>query len=224
MHRMVAYLKEQLKTAADPEKAKEMQAYMRTDQPFYGVQSQARREILKKASAQFRINSREEWESVILELWSGKTREEMYLALGIAERFKTYRTQEAWSLFEKLVHSATNWDTLDSIAILLIGDLVYKNRALEGDLKKWRNSENFWVRRASLLAHLKHKKNTNRSLLAETILLLAHEKEFFIRKAIGWVLREYAKTDCEWVKNFVKNNEDKLSSLSKREALKNISL
>jgi 3-methyladenine DNA glycosylase AlkD len=222
MHPIISYLREKLLNAGDSQKAKEMQAYMKTKQPFHGVQTPIRKQILNEALNHHKISSREEWETIILELWNGKTREEMYMALDIAERFKKFRTDEAWPLFEKLANSVSNWDTLDTIAIRLIGDLVYKNRDFEGELIKWRMSENFWIRRASLLAHLKHKKDTNTPLLAETILMLAHENEFFIRKAIGWALREYAKTDPEWVKNFINENEKKLSSLSKREALKNI--
>jgi 3-methyladenine DNA glycosylase AlkD len=222
MHPIISYLREKLLNASDSQKAKEMQAYMKTEQPFYGVQTPIRKQILKEALSRYKISSRDEWESIILELWNGKTREEMYLALDTAERFKKFRTDEAWSLFETLANSVSNWDTLDTIAIRLVGDLIYENRDFECELIKWRMSENFWIRRASLLAHLKHKKETNIPLLAETILILAHENEFFIRKAIGWVLREYAKTDPEWVKNFIKENEKILSSLSKREALKNI--
>ncbi|MCB0173573.1 MAG: DNA alkylation repair protein, partial [Anaerolineae bacterium] len=82
--------------------------------------------------------------------------------------------------------------------------------------------DNFWVRRASLLAHLRHKEQTNTQLLADTILALCHESEFFIRKAIGWVLRDYSYTDPAWVSNFVAQYDDRLSGLSKREALKQI--
>ena len=109
---------------------------------------------------------------------------------------------------------------MDWLSSNLIGRLVDKYRHFEKELWEWTADNNFWVRRASLLAHLKHKEKTNIKLLPQTILKLAHEKEFFIRKAIGWVLRQYSYTDPGWVIQFVQNHEDKLSGLSKREALK----
>ena len=108
---------------------------------------------------------------------------------------------------------------LDWIAGKIMSLLILEHRELEQELIQWRVDENMWVRRASLLAHLKHKSAANTTLLGETIEMLAHEEEFFIRKAIGWVLREYSKTDPAWVGAFVEMHEVELSSLSKREAM-----
>lgn len=199
-----------------------MQAYMKTDQPFYGVMAVPQREIARAACRDFPDLTREEWETVILELWNGTHREEMHQALHVAQHYTSHRTPEAWPLFERLVHEATNWDTLDWIAGRLISELVLENRRFESDLVRWSESDNLWVRRASLLAHLRHKERTNTRLLSETILRLAPEREFFIRKAIGWVLREYSKTSPEWVRSFVDRHGDRLSGLSRREALKRI--
>lgn len=222
MQPITKYINTELKQHGDATKAPQMQAYMKTNQPFYGVQSKQRKLIFRDAIKKFPIISREAWENVILELWNGTHREEMYQALEVAELYKIYHDESAWNLFEKLLRSATNWDTVDWLSSNLIGLLVEKYRHFERQLVEWSDDENYWVRRASLLIHLKHKKNTNTKLLADTILKLAHEKEFFIRKAIGWVLRQYSYTDPEWVTQFVKNHEDKLSGLSKREALKAI--
>ncbi len=220
MQPITKYIKNELNQHGNATKAPQMQAYMKTDQPFCGVQSKPRKQIFRDAIKKYPITSQEAWEKVILELWNGIHREEMYQALEIAERYKKYHDESAWSLFEKLLRSATNWDTVDWLSSNLIGQLVYKYRHFEKELWKWSDDKNFWVRRASLLAHLKHKEKTNIKLLSQTILKLAHEKEFFIRKAIGWVLRQYSYTDPDWVMQFVQNHEDKLSGLSKREALK----
>ena len=222
MQPITKYIKNELKQFGNSAKAPQMQAYMKTDQPFYGVQSKQRKLIFRDAIKKFPIISRESWKKVILELWSGTHREEMYQALEVAERYKKYHDETAWNLFEKLLRSATNWDTVDWLSSNLIGRLVETYRHFEKQLVAWSNDDNFWVRRASLLAHLKHKEKTNTKLLASTILKLSQEEEFFIRKAIGWVLRQYSYTDTEWVLQFVKNHEDKLSGLSKREALKAI--
>ncbi len=220
MQPITKYINNEMKQQGDATKAPLMQAYMKTDQPFYGVQSKLRKQIFRNAIKQYPINSQKEWETIIIELWNGTHREEMYQALEVAERYKIYHDELAWNLFEKLLRSATNWDTVDWLSSNLIGRLVEKYRHFEGQLVEWSTDENFWVRRASLLAHLKHKEKTNTKLLAITILKLTHEKEFFIKKAIGWVLRQYSYTDPDWVLQFVKNHEDKLSGLSKREALK----
>jgi len=216
------YIRDELKRYSDVRKAPQMQAYMKTEQPFYGVQSKPRKNIFRDAIIKYPIASRDDWKEVILELWYGTHREEMYQALEVAERYKIYHDESAWNLFEELLRSATNWDTVDWLSSNLFGKLVYKYRYFEKQLIEWSDDENFWVRRASLLAHLKHKDKTNIKLLSQTILKLAYEKEFFIRKAIGWVLRQYSYTDPGWVIQFVEKCDDKLSGLSKREALKAI--
>lgn len=222
MHPMVVQLQEEMKKARDPEKAAGMQAYMKTRQAFYGIQATPRRRLFKAAARKFKDITRQEYEQIIFELWNGRYREDMYQALEVAEHYKAYRDERVWPIYERLIRSASNWDTLDWIAGKLVSSLLLQHRAFEQDLVKWSKDENFWVRRASLLAHLRHRDKTNRQLLSETILLLCHEKEFFIRKAIGWVLRDYSYANPEWVANFVEKHQDSLSGLSKREALKRI--
>ena len=211
-----------MEDAADPDKAPKMQAYMKTVQPFYGVQTTERRNILRDVIADAPVRSRVEYDAVVLNLWGGVYREEMYLALDIAERVKAYRDLDSFPLYERLIHESPNWDTLDAVIMSLVSPLVMKHRELEAKLIEWSDSDNFWVRRASLLGHVKHRAATNTELLSATILKLADEKEFFIRKAIGWVLREYSKTDPDWVRAFVAAHDAELSPLSKREALRRI--
>jgi len=222
MQPITKYIRVELSKITDPIKAPQMQAYMKTEQPFYGVQSKARKQVFKEAINKYPIKSRDEWKTVILELWNGVHREEMYQALEVAYKYQVYHTEEAWKFYEKLLRTTTNWDTVDGIAPSLFGPLVLKYRYFEKNIWNWTDDENFWVRRASILVHLKHKEKTNIQLLSQTILKLAHEKEFFIRKAIGWILRQYSYTDADWVIQFVNKHEDKLSGLSKREALKAI--
>ena len=221
MRPLVVYIKKQLADLGDPEKADQMQAYMKTEQPFFGVQAKPRRKIARQAIKKFPITSREEYESVIQDLWEDEYRESNYQALEVAE-LKEFHAIESFGLYDKLVKSAPHWDTLDWLAGKIVSPLVLKHRELEDNLREWNTDENFWVRRASLLSHLHHKEELNSELLAEFILRLAHEQEFFIRKAIGWILRDYSYVNPEWVSDFVKNHETKLSGLSKREALKKI--
>jgi len=222
MHPIIPFLRSELKKAANPAKAPAMQAYMKTAQPFYGVTSPVRKQILRVARKKFPITNFEEYKSVVWELWSGKYREEMYCALDLAGVYKKFRTDVAMPLYERMLKGATNWDLVDEIAGHLICKLVLNNRKHEAKLKKWARSKNFWLRRTSLLAHLFHREQTNTKLLEGTIVLLIDEKEFFIRKAIGWVLRQYAYTNPKWVKNFVRKYEGRLSGLSKPEAMKHL--
>lgn len=220
LHPFVKLVKAKLEQSADPIKAPQMQAYMKTSQPFYGVQAVERKKQISEIKKQIPLSSFDEYQTVILQLWQSPHREEMYQALEVAERFRQFRTPKAMPLYEYLLETASNWDTLDWIASKLVGELVLKHNELESSLIKWRKHSNFWLRRAALLAQLKHKKDTNLQLLADTITTLMHEKEFFIRKAIGWVLRELSKTNPDWVSMFVSQHETQLSGLSKREALK----
>ncbi|MGF1732542.1 DNA alkylation repair protein [Photobacterium kasasachensis] len=217
---MVIFMQQRMAEAGNAEDAKAMQAYMKTDQPFYGVKAPERQAIFKQAREHTKVGTFTDYSRLVLWLWSGENREEQYLAMDVAEYYKAFRTKEAFEIYEEMLLEADHWDTVDKIASNLIGGLVKEHRELEEKLREWRVSDNMWLRRTALLAHLKHKSETNVPLLEETILMLADEEEFFIRKAIGWVLREYSKTDPDYVSGFVARNEGKLSALSKKEALK----
>ncbi len=219
---LVRFIRSGMQTNADPGRAVEMQRYMKTTQPFYGVPTPLRKEIFRQGRKAAPLTCRADYEAAVRALWSGTFREEMYMALEVAGGFKRFHSEESWPLYQELVATATHWDTLDWLASRIVGPLVQRNRALERDLVAWSDSPNLWVRRASLLAHLKHKKDTNTELLAATILKLAGDRDFFIRKAIGWVLRDYSYTNPAWVAVFVREHKDSLSGLSRREALKQL--
>ncbi|MBL7959730.1 DNA alkylation repair protein [bacterium] len=220
MHPMIVYLRRELRKAADSKKAGPMQAYMKNVQPFYGIQMPARRKIFRSARVKYTMASYDEYETVIKQLWRGKFREELYLAVDIAMYYKTFRSDRAMRLYEWMLKSADNWDTVDTVASHLVGDLVLQNRKHEAILKKWARSKNKWLRRTALLAHLRHKNKTNIRRLEETILSMMDERAFFIQKAIGWILRQYAYTDPKRVIQFVRKHSGRLSNLTKREALK----
>ena len=221
-HPIIERVKRDLAAHADPARAAPMQAYMKTQQPFYGVSAPLRRTLLRAALKDHPIGSPADYESAIRELWPGPCREEMYQALAIAEHHPRFNTSDRMPLWADLLGTATNWDLVDDIAGSLVSNLVKADRANEAWLIDWRTHENMWFRRSSLLGHLKHRAETNKPLLAETIDLLAAEREFFIRKAIGWVLRDLSYADPAWVEAFVAQRGDRLSGLSRREALKAI--
>ena len=184
-HHFVKYVREELRKLADPEKAKPMQAYMKNQQQFYGVQAKPRYQIFREAKKKFEIESIGEYRQVILELWKGKYREEMYQALEVAGGYKPFHTIDAWEIYLELLPGATWWDTLDWLAGHIMSPLVAEHRELEVHLVQWRECDSFWVRRASLLAHLKHKGQTNKELLSETIYCWHMKKSSSLEKRLG---------------------------------------
>lgn len=220
---LVRCLRNGLRERADAKVAAGQQAYMRDIQPFRGVKTPLRRALLKDCLARHPLSEPEAYRRTIETLWQGRYREEKYLALDVAANVSRFRTREALPLYETLLATADWWDVLDPLAGDLIGGVLRGHPALlKRKVRAWRRGERMWTRRAALLVQLKHRGETNTALLAETVLALSGEKDFFIRKAIGWALREYSKTYPLWVKRFVDEHEDRLSALSRREALKHI--
>lgn len=221
VHPLPAILRNALAAHADPADAAGAQAYMKTEQPFYGVKTPLRRRLLREALTEHPVTSAREYEEVVRALWVGTHREEQYLALDAAERLRKYRTPDRWPLYEELLRSATWWDTVDAIAARLLGDLLLEDRPRTATVRSWVHDEDVWVRRASLLVHLKHKEETDLDTVTYAIEALQGDRSFWIRKAIGWLLRGYAYTDPEWVRRFVDAHPG-LSALSRREALKHL--
>ncbi len=224
VHPMCLELLDGLESASNPNDAIIMQGYMKTNQPFYGIKRPIRTKIFKSVKQRFKGISDEEFDSIVRHLWAGEHREDMYMALEVIDGFqKEFLNLKHWDLYVDLVHSASWWDTLDWVAVRHIGPILYNNPKLTPEVFSWSDHESFWVRRASIIAHLNHKKDakeTDLVALEATILKLAHEEEWFMRKAIGWVLRQNSRRYPEWVQEFVAEHEDKLSPLSKKEALR----
>ncbi len=155
-------------------------------------------------------------------LWSLPQREFQYVATGLVSRLENELEPEFITTIEYLLITKSWWDTVDSIAGDMVGPLFKRfPKVREKYLKKWRKSDNFWLRRTTLLFQLGYKEETDFDLLCELIHENLGSDEFFINKAIGWALRQYAWTNPKAVKKFVKETKD-LHPLSRREALKNI--
>lgn len=218
---VVAFVSEQLRARADPAKAVEMAAYMKTQMPFYGVQKPYRVPILRSLKKDFLPSSIEEYQDTVSALWKQKHREEKYCAINYATLFPQYVVFESLPLYEEMIRTGAWWDFVDPLAVDLVGDVLLANRKrMSPVIRKWSKDSDFWIRRASLLSHLHHKHETDEELLYESCLLLADETEFFIRKGMGWALREYSKTNQKSVRSFVKKNKNRLSSLTIKEASK----
>ena len=220
---MVAFVRRSLKAVEDPERAVSMAAYMKTDMPFYGVSSPARRPIARELKLLYPAGSATEYRENVRVLWALPHREEKYLAIGYALSFKKLITIEQIDLYQQLVLEGAWWDFVDVIASDLVGRVVLTDRArMRPTLEEWIDHDDMWLRRTALLAQLRHKTTTDEAMLFDFCQRRAHEKEFFIRKAIGWALREYARVNPEAVRGFLRDHEAHLSGLSRREAGKHL--
>ncbi|HEY9718777.1 MAG TPA: DNA alkylation repair protein [Trichormus sp.] len=220
---IVQFVQERFRAKADAGKAVEMAAYMKTEMPFYGVQKPDRLPIYKELAKAFLPQNRKDYERNILSLWSQPHREEKYAALEYACMFPTHVTAGSLPLYEELIRSGAWWDFVDVVAINLVGHAFLNNRkAIKGTINAWSGDADMWIRRTSLICHNHHKRDTDQTQLFKTCLKLSDEKEFFIRKAIGWALREYSYVDPKAVQEFVLANRNRLSPLSFKEGTKQL--
>ncbi|MDX1468765.1 MAG: DNA alkylation repair protein [Acidimicrobiia bacterium] len=219
----VSYVRSALADRADPDKAAAMQAYMKTDMPFYGVQQPGRTPILRAVLGEFRPATRDEYEVLVLGLWNLPHREERYIALGLAVRCTEFVVPYSLPLYKRLIVEGAWWDFVDEVATHLIRPLVVAHPAVTWpEVDTWIDDGDMWLRRSAILCQIGAKEHTDEGRLFAFCAARAHETEFFIRKAIGWALREHAKTNPEAVVRFVNTHREQLSGLSFREATKHI--
>lgn len=223
---MLRAVRQGLRAAADPTKAPAMQAYMKSAMPYLGVQTPVLRQTIRPLFRAHPLESFPEWSAAVLELWRGaRHREERYAAIELAgfARYRPFRTLDAVSMYEEMIVSGAWWDYVDAIATRQLGEILrWEGAPMAVLLREWAVSENIWKRRSAILAQLGFKRETDLDLLFDCIRPSLDSREFFLRKGIGWALREYAKTDPEAVVRYVRRHESQLSPLSKREALRNI--
>lgn len=224
--KLIRSVREALRAAADPSKAPPMQAYMKSEMPYLGVQSTPLRQALRPLFADCVLESFEEWRDTVLELWrSARYREERYAAIELLGRpaCRPFQKLEALPMYEEMIVSGAWWDLVDSIAAHQIGGLLQRYpHEMTPVLRDWAAGDDIWKRRASILAQLGFKGNTDCELLYDCIRPSLGRPEFFLRKGIGWALRQYARTDAAEVLRYVRRHEKLLSPLSRREALKNV--
>lgn len=203
-----------------------MQAYMKSDMPYYGVSSVPLGAITKELFGQFVLRTEAEWRDTCLALWDdARFREERYVAFGLsgARPYRAYQTPDALGLYEHCIVDGAWWDHVDGFAIHRVGPLLrdYPDE-IEPVMRAWSTDADMWRRRSSIICQVGSKADTDLGLLYDCIEPNLADTEFFIRKAIGWALRSYAWLNPSEIERYVRANEDRLSGLSKREALKNI--
>jgi 3-methyladenine DNA glycosylase AlkD len=218
---VVATLQDVFADHRNPTDAVSMQAYVKDIAPFFGIKTEARRTLQKEVWKEHGMPAKAEWDGLVRHLFSLPERDFHYAALEMLQAVRKQWTGDELPLFEWLIQEKPWWDTVDVIATKLIGPFFLTfPRKKEETAHRWVASPHMWLRRTAIIFQNSYKAKTDESLLFRCIRTCAHEKEFFIRKGIGWALREYAKTAPEAVLQFVESNP--LSPLSKREAMKHL--
>lgn len=217
---LVLKLKQVFQSAKDSKNAKAQRAYMRDQFSFLGIKTTPRRILQREVFAKYIIESEKELLSYLNLLWKEQEREFQYAALDLAKKHIKLLTPKAMPKLLNLVCQKSWWDTVDDLAVNKIGYVMRQHRELLSYADQWIDHDNLWIRRTALICQLKWKKETDETRLFDYCAKTMHEKEFFIRKALGWSLREYAKTNRKSVQSFVKLNRDNMSGLSVREATK----
>jgi 3-methyladenine DNA glycosylase AlkD len=217
---------------ADPTKAARQQAYMKSAMPYWGLTSPLLRKVIRPIldDPANRLATRAEWESTVRALWDGAThREERYAAIALTghRHYRAWQDPDALPLYAHLVVTGAWWDYVDEVASNRVGPILLRHRAIvEPIIRAWAASDDLWLRRTSIISQLTFKGDTDLILLADVIDAnaegTAYGSVFWIRKAIGWALRQHARTDPEWVREYVAAQGDRLSGLSRREALKHL--
>ncbi|MEO5492794.1 MAG: DNA alkylation repair protein [Sphingomonas sp.] len=214
-----------LEAVAEPARAPAMQAYMKSVMPYLGVSSVPRRAALKAVFAGLDWPDSAAWQHDVLTVWcAAEFREERYAALELTglKAARRFQTIDALPMYEEMIVTGAWWDYVDEIAGHRLWGLLQNGRAaMTRTMRAWSTDANLWKRRSSIICQLPAKAATDLDLLYACIEPSIGSTEFFLRKAIGWALRQYAWTDPDEVARYVAANADRLSGLSKREALKN---
>ena len=203
-----------------------MQAYMKSAMPYMGVMAGPQRKVTRSAYKVHPLATFEDWRDTALALWREATyREERYAAHDLVAypAYAKFQTPDAMPMYEEFIVDGAWWDHVDAIAIHQVGPLLLHHRdAIEPVIRAWSTDDDMWRRRTSIICQVGLKADIDLGLLYDCIEPNMADKEFFIRKAIGWALRQHAWLNPAEIERYVAANEDRLSGLSKREARKNM--
>ena len=224
---LLAAIRDGLAAAADPVRAPGMQAYMKSAMPYHGVISPVNKPIFKRAIEDHPLPDAAAWAKAVRRLFHEATyREEWYGALAVLTHrlYRDHLSLAALPLCEELIVAGAWWDIVDEVATGPLRDVLIKHPLEMGkSMRDWSVSPNLWKRRSSIICQVGRRRSIDLRLLYDCIEPNLADRDFFIRKAIGWALRDYAWADPGEVVRYVAANEAMLSGLSRREALKNVS-
>ena len=213
----VEELLENLKAVANPDDAAAMKAYMKNKFEFLGVKTPARRKLAKAFFKQ-QTDSVIDW-NFINESWSNPYRELQYAALDYLEIRKKLLTPSDLPHLKKLAQTKSWWDTIDFLD-RLVGSIIARFPETKEIILTWSRDEDIWLRRLAIDHQLLRKEKTDTELLEKILVNNLGRTEFFINKAIGWALRDYSKTNPDWVRAFIERHQTEMAALSIREGSK----
>ena len=200
------------------EQARQMSKYMLNKFEYIGIKTPERRKIFKNFFKEYKNEEKIDWEFVN-KCWENRYREFQYVAADYLKDKKDKLTIDDIPKLKQFILKKSWWDMIDNLD-MTIGALALKDSNVNKILLEWSLDENIWLRRIAIDHQLLRKEKTNTELLEKILKNNLGQAEFFINKAIGWALRDYSKTNPEWVKNFIEKNKEKMAKLSIREASK----
>lgn len=210
---------------ADPARAAGMRAYLKSAMPLYGVPTPLFRRLCREAFAEHPLPTRAAWRQAVAALWSGAThREERHAAIELAglPRYRRFESSAILPLYRRMIVGGAWWDLVDALA-KRVGSLLARDPArMAPVLRRWARDRNLWIRRSAIIAQIGFRQHTDAALLHDVIQPSLESREFFLRKAIGWALREHAKADPDGVARYLRALGPRLSPLSRREAEKGL--
>ncbi|NDV27949.1 DNA alkylation repair protein [Desulfovibrio sp. JC010] len=218
-------IRHSLQAVADPERAPAMQKYMKSEMEFYGIRTPVYRKICKQIFKKYEPWDFDKWQAAVLELWrDAEFREERYCAIEliILKSCNKHHVWKALPMLEEIITTGAWWDYCDYLAKPLGNILRAEPERMRALMLRWSTDDNMWKRRSSILCQLRFKEDLDFEFLMQCIEPNIDSKEFFLRKAIGWALRDYAWTHPQIVNDYIDANAERLSGLSRREALKNM--
>jgi 3-methyladenine DNA glycosylase AlkD len=222
---LISQLNEQLRADADTTVAPAMQAYMKSTMPYLGVRMPKVRRIVRTVEAVRPPADQAQLIATVYTMWQQATyREQRYAAAALTATTTARRLSGLGllPLLEHMIRTGAWWDHVDDVSHRVGALLIDDRSAMTPVVQQWAEDGDKWIRRSAIICQLQAKHATDSALLSETILANAADPDFFIRKAIGWALRDYARDNPHWVRTFVSENRGELSPLSVREALKRI--
>lgn len=220
---LTARIHAELRHAAEPDRASGMQAYMRSAMPFLGVRVPVVRRIVRAAAAADPPDGVQDLLRSATALWREAVyREERYAATDLLGLRVARGRPEVLPLCAEMIVTGAWWDHVDAVSQLVGAVLRAHPELVEPMVRGWSGEPDMWLRRASIICQLDARDSTDTVLLADAIEANLADREFFIRKAIGWALRQHSRTDPEWVRAFVADHRDTLSPLSYREAVRRL--
>ncbi|SDW46616.1 3-methyladenine DNA glycosylase AlkD [Arthrobacter sp. yr096] len=216
---LVQSIRSTLRSAGDVERARGAQAYMKSDMPSLGVRVPEVRKIVKVVAKEFPPSAPVDLRRAVLQLWrEAEAREERYAAIDLTGLRMVKEDLDMVPVYEEIIRTGAWWDLVDGVSHRICALLLAHRATMTPLLLQWAEDQDMWIRRAAITAQLGAKSETDPQLLAAVVTANLADKEFFIRKAIGWALREFSKTEPAWVTTFVADHASALSPLSIREA------